>query len=101
MAEKLVIGAVQKPLQGPGVLTHEGGDPILVAELENGLPGTEASLHFEGEERVIDGDDEFHPSDPSKRSVEIEETVLVRALGQANASFAEKKPAKKEAKVAA
>lgn len=99
MPKPLIIGANQESIQGPGTLTHEGGDTILIADLEGGLPGDERSLVFEGEEVIIDGDDEFQPSDPSKRSTEIGEAAVVRSLGQANASFEKvtKLPKKKEA----
>ncbi len=100
MPQTEIIGAVQQSLQGPGTITHEGGDAILVAELENGIPGQEWTLAFEGEEVVVDGDDEFHPSPDSERSAEIGEAVLIRALGQANYTF-KKKAVKKEAKSAA
>ena len=87
MTDTLTIGANQAPLAGPGVLTHQGGDPILIAEVENGLPGEEVTLVFEGSERTVDGDDQFHPADPETRSFEVSGAVLVRALGQASASF--------------
>lgn len=84
----LIIGANQVSLQGPGTLVHEGGDNILIADLKDGLPQEERTLVFMGEEVVIDGDDEFHPADAADRSTEIGEAAVVRALGQANASFA-------------
>ena len=85
-----IVGAVQERLNGPGVITHEGGDPILIADIEGGMPQDERTLVFEGEEVVVDGDDEFHPSDPSDRSEEIGENVLIRALGQANYTFVDR-----------
>lgn len=95
------IGAEKESLKGPGVLTHEGGDDILVALVEDGLPQNEHALCFEGEEVIIDGDDEFHPADASSRSIEIGEAAVVRALGQANYSFKKKAAKKEAAKVAA
>ena len=64
--------------------------------MSGGLPGEEHSLVFAGEEVMIDGDDEFQPSEPEDRSLEIGEAAVVRALGQANISF----KAAKEASVA-
>ena len=90
------IGAIQERLSGPGVITHEGGDPILIADIEGGMPQDERTLVFEGEEVVVDGDDEFHASDASDRSTKIGEAVLLRALGQANYTFEDK--SKKEEK---
>jgi len=88
-SKSLIIGANKVSLQGPAKITHEGGDPVLIADLDGGLPGTERTLSFEGAEVVVDGDDEFQPSDPSARSTEIGEAVVVRALGQANVTLTE------------
>lgn len=85
--DPIIIGAEKTSIQGPGTITHEGGDPVLIADVENGLPGAEHSLVFEGKTVMIDGDDEFQPSDASARSIEIGEAAVVRALGQANVSF--------------
>lgn len=87
MAKPLIIGAEKVSLQGPGVITHEGGDPILIADVEGGLPGAERTLAFEGEEVVIDGDDRFKPAKPEVRQDTIGAAAVVRALGQANVTF--------------
>ncbi len=84
-----VIGAIQESLSGPGTITHEGGDVILIAEVQGGLPQPERTLVFEGEEVVVDGDDEFQPAPSDARSAKIGETVLIRALGQATYNFEE------------
>lgn len=81
------LGANPESLNGPGTITHEGGDAILIADVEGGLPGTERTLIFEGNEVVIEGDDEFKPSPANERTTEIGEAVVIRALGQANYSF--------------
>lgn len=99
MAKPLIIGAEKVSLQGPGVITHEGGDPILIADVSGGLPGAERTLIFEGEEVIIDGDDEFKAAKPEARQDTIGEAAVVRALGQANVSFVKK--AKEAEKVAA
>ena len=87
--ETIVIGANPQPLRGPGKLVHQGGDPILIAPVVDGLPGVESTLVHEGNEVVIDGDDEFQPKAEDERTHEFDGTILVRALGQANADFSE------------
>lgn len=87
MPVERIIGAEPESISGPGTITHEGGDHILIADLHNGLPQSEHALVFEGEEVIVDGDDEFQPSDISLRSIEIGEAAVMRALGQANYSF--------------
>lgn len=102
-----VLGANQESIQGPGTITHDGGDPILIADVEGGLPGTERTLIFDGADVRENFDDQvFTPVDAKDRSVEIKDVALIRAQGQANYSFskpveekpAKKTPAKKEAK---
>ena len=87
MADPIIIGAEKTSIQGPGTLAHEGGDTILIADVEGGLAQQERGLAFEGENIESDGDEEFMPSDAGARSAEIGEAATVRALGQANASF--------------
>lgn len=84
-----IIGAEKESIQGPGTIVHEGGDGLLIAPVEGGLPGTEQTLFFEGNEVVVEGDDEFHPASAEARSFQVEGTVLVRALGQANITWNE------------
>ena len=87
----LIVGAIKTSIQGPGTLTHEGGDPILVSDVEGGLPGEEHTLVFEGAiEMDEEGVDVFVPSDASKRSLEIGEAAVIRSLGQANVSLNKK-----------
>ncbi len=87
MPNPIIIGAKKTSIQGPGTLTHEGGDTILIADVEGGLAQQERGLVFEGENLVDGIDEEFRPFGPDDRSVEIGEAATVRALGQANASF--------------
>lgn len=91
-----VVGAVPLTVLGPGTITHEGGDDILVAQIEGGLPQSEYSIGFEGADVQRPDGDEFHPAEESRRQMDIGEAALIRALGQANYSF-EKKAAKKPA----
>ena len=91
MPKTMTVGANQVPIQGPATITHEGGDPLLIAEIENGFPGTERTLTFDGEDIRENFDDQvFTPVDPEKRSAEIGEAAMVRSLGQANVSITEK-----------
>lgn len=98
MPEK-ILGTERESLEGPATIVHQGGDNILIAEVEGGLPKVEHTLVFEGNEVVIEGDDEFQPSPEADRSYEVEGTVLIRSLGQANYNLIEEPDAGPEPNV--
>lgn len=93
----LVVGANPVRVEGPALITHEGGDEIQIGDATS-LPGEGVmdTLHFEGVENEIE--QEFVPASPAERSYDVPERgVWLTARGQANVHVKPTTPAPKPA----